>query len=181
MQRRAHRVLGVVLALAFALTAAPAMAQKPSTAPATPTPTGAEVVSVAGNDMFARAFPIERQGVLAGSNLAATLQTNEPRIVGNPGGHSVWFVWEPAYTRVVTLNTRSSDFDTMLAVYRGQTRGSLREVVANDDTARRLTSRVDFRAFAGNRYYVKIDGFRYFGQTAQTASAGFYVLRLLDA
>jgi len=173
-------VWGAALILAIVLTAAPALAKPPGT-PTTPAPTGTELVSVAGNDQFARAFPIERQGVLAGSNLGATLQTNEPRIVGNPGGHSVWFVWEPAYTRDVVLSTRSSDFDTLLGVYRGQTRGSLREVVANDDAGRWLTSRVEFRAFAGNRYHIKIDGFRYFGQTARTASAGFYVLRLLDA
>ena len=182
MHRHTWRSVAVAVAVVIALTAAPAAAQKPQTPPAAPAPSGAELVGVTANNMFAQAFPIERQGIFSGTNTSANREPGEPRhAAGNRGGHSVWFTWVPAYTRDVVISTRSSDFDTLLGVYRGRTMAELRRIASNDDVPPRLTSRVEFRAFAGNQYRIAVDGYRYGDQTAQTASAGLYVLRLLDA
>jgi len=69
-------------------------------------------------------------------------------------GQSVWFRLRTATTRTVRLQTTGSDYDTVLAVYRGYPRG-LQLVACNDD-AIGLTSAVELRATAGVTYYVAV-------------------------
>ncbi len=179
MRRHLRGPLAVALAAVIALTAAPAVAK-----PATPesAPTGAEVTARPSNDHFGNARAIARPGRFEGTTVGATRQQGEPlHAAGNPGGHSVWWKWTPAYTRDVIITTRDSNFDTLLGVYRGRSLDGLRRIASNDDVPGRLTSRVDIRVFAGVRYKIAVDGYRYPDQTAQTASAGHVVLRVVNA
>lgn len=182
MTTHARGPLAIALALVLAVTAAPAMAAKPAPDSPDAAPTGTEVVARPVNDNFANRIVIPRPGRYQGTTVGATRQPYEPlHAAANPGGHSVWWTWTPAYTRDVVITTRDSNFDTLLGVYRGRTLRTLRRVASDDDVPGALTSRVDFRAFAGNRYRIAVDGFRYSGQTGQTASAGHVVLRVVNA
>ena len=53
---------------------------------------------------------------------------------------------------------RGSDFDTVLAVYRGSSLNSLRRVARNDDYGQNLTSRVRFNVRRGRTYQFVVDG-----------------------
>jgi hypothetical protein len=60
------------------------------------------------------------------------------------------------------LSTEGSEFDTLLAVYKGSSVTNLIEVASNDDQdpfAGTLTSIVIFQAAAGDTYQIAVDGF----------------------
>ena len=86
------------------------------------------------NDDFANALPIT-DSIFSYSefNNCATKQSGEPNHLGNAGGHSVWFSWTPVTNQTVVINTKRSDFDTVLAVYTGSTLKTLNLVASNDD------------------------------------------------
>jgi len=121
------------------------------------------VVVAPANDSFSNAVVLSG-GTLAwtGTNVGATLETGEPNHAGVPGGASVWCAWTATATRTVSLNTRGSNFDTVLAVYTGTSVSSLTTVAGNDDdpAGRTLTSALSFNAVAGQTYYFAIDGYR---------------------
>jgi hypothetical protein len=120
-----------------------------------------EVLSPA-NDDFANAIvlpgsPVTRSG---DTNLAATLEAGEdPAVAGSMGGASVWYRWTPAASGPVTIDTVTSDFDTLLGVYTGSTVGALVPVTSNDDRGCDVTSAVTFTATAATVYRIKVDGF----------------------
>jgi outer membrane protein assembly factor BamB len=62
------------------------------------------------------------------------------------------------------VDTQDSNFDTVLAVYQGNTLSTLVEVASNDDTehaAFKWKSRLNFNATAGTTYSIAVDGFFY--------------------
>lgn len=75
----------------------------------------------------------------AGSNINATLQSNEPLpdAAGSTtqpfGSASVWFEWTAPITGAVQIDTLGSDFDTILGVWTGLNLASLSEVASNDE------------------------------------------------
>jgi thiol-disulfide isomerase/thioredoxin len=58
------------------------------------------------------------------------------------------------------MSTAGSSFDTVLAVYLGPALASLTPVISDDDSGSNSTSRVNFRAIAGETYYIAVDGFQ---------------------
>jgi len=96
---------------------------------------------------------------VTGSNRFASEQTGEPNHAGNRGGASVWFRWSAPNTRYYTIRTFGSNFDTLLAVYRGNRVNALTRVASNDDAGGGLQSRVRFRAVRGAIYRIAVDGF----------------------
>jgi Fibronectin type III domain/PASTA domain/Divergent InlB B-repeat domain len=94
------------------------------------------------------------------TNDGATLQAGETdTVAGGPGGASVWYRWTAPASGVVTLDTASSSFDTLLAVYTGSSVGALTEVASNDDVKVPPTSLVRFDATSGTTYRIRVDGF----------------------
>lgn len=141
MRRRAG-VCGtsLVLAVVAALIAGPAAAEPPR------------------NDDFDQREGLWLPGgTLRGTNVDATKEPGEPNHAGNGGGASVWFNWGPL-PGVLTLDTRGSDFDTVLGVYLGAALRDLRAVAANDDSAADGTSRLSFHADPGASYSIALDG-----------------------
>ena len=122
------------------------------------------------NDKFANAIPITLNlGAYraTGSNIypnAATRQSGEPQIVGNAGGHSVWWKWQAPASGLTYVDTRGSLFDTIMGVYTGSSVSSLTLVASNNDEdddlppERISTSWVSFTATAGTTYYIAVDG-----------------------
>lgn len=90
----------------------------------------------------------------------ATKQTGEPNHAGNTGGHSIWFTWTPASNHTAVLNTKCSNFNTLLAVYTGNSISALTLVTNNNDIVASVNvlSQVTFPALAGTTYRIAVDG-----------------------
>ncbi len=140
-------------------------------------------ITVAGgtgnNDNFANAQPLSGQtSAVTGSNIAATKEPNEPNHHGNAGGASVWYKWQAPTEGTVTITTSGSTYDTLLAVYTGNSVNSLTLVTSNDDEqAGVLSSRVTFAPPAGQIYRIAVDGYN----VGSGADTGNIVLTLTHA
>lgn len=112
------------------------------------------------NRFFDNALPVEGTNVVVeGTNLHAEKEPGEPDHAGNSGGASVWYRWRaPQAGGTVVIETCGSYFDTLLAVYRGTTLQGLDLIAANDDACN-LQSRVSFRVSPGAEYRIAVDGF----------------------
>jgi subtilisin family serine protease len=116
------------------------------------------------NDMFSDATIVNGEifSVTSNNRSATTepFEKNQPHAKGGQG-KSVWWRWTAPVDMNVTLNTRGSAFDTVMAVYTGSSSSSLTEVAANDDrNSLDWTSQVQFAATAGTTYYIAVDSFR---------------------
>ncbi len=99
-------------------------------------------------------------GVTTGTNLRATKEPGEPDHTGTPGGRSVWYRWTATANGLISLDTAGSNFDSVLAVYTGNSVGALTLLGGNDDVDRATRqSRVTVRASAGTVYRVAVDGY----------------------
>src|SRR5204863_9923489 len=98
-------------------------------------------------------------GSVTGSSREATKETGEPNHAGNSGGHSIWYCWTAPDSGSVTFDTIGSNFDTLLAVYTGDTVNGLTLKASNDNIAsNNLQSRVTFSVVATTMYHIAIDG-----------------------
>ena len=99
--------------------------------------------------------------LLMQNNSSASKDAGEPDHAGNSGGHSVWVSYFAYTTGTLTINTCDSDFDTLLAVYQGESVSTLSEITSNDDSAECANgtgSQVSFTVMAGQSYMIAIDG-----------------------
>ena len=119
-----------------------------------PAPTGG------GNDLFANRFLLTGQTATAtGANTTATKESGEPNHNGNRGGKSIWWRWVAPASALVTIDTRGSDFDTILGVYTGTSVASL-ALIASDHQGADHGSTVTFNAVASAEYQIAVDGYR---------------------
>jgi len=102
-------------------------------------------------------IPTQR-GVAEFTNTLATLEPDEPRHAGKLGGHSVWVNFDPPVPGILTLRTRGSSFDTLLAAYFGNDVANLMEVASDDDGGGFLSSSIRFSAQANQRYRIAVAG-----------------------
>jgi hypothetical protein len=109
------------------------------------------------NDNFANA-QFASSFTVTGTNVEATKESGEPNHAGNAGGASVWWVTTAPTSATVTIDTCSSNFDTLLAIYTGSSVNALTEVASNNDFCGNR-SQVTFQATAGTTYYAAVDGF----------------------
>ena len=114
------------------------------------------------NDNFANAtFLTGVSGSASGTTLAGTKESGEPNHGGNSGGASIWYQWTAPASLRTTFDTLGSGWDTLLAVYTGQSVSGLTLVAQNDDDSIDDTfeSRVTFSAKAGATYWIAVDGY----------------------
>ena len=87
---------------------------------------------------------------------------------GEPGPFSldngIWYSWTPAVTGTATISTEDNGgnvtgFDTTLAVYTGNTLGSLQLHAFDDDSGTGTRSLVVVPVQGGTTYRIKVDGF----------------------
>jgi outer membrane protein assembly factor BamB/subtilisin family serine protease len=94
-------------------------------------------------------------------NRAATRETGEPRIRSNAGGNSVWFRWVAPATRRYHITSFSSQFNTMLGVFTGNTVNSLTELASSltsgDSNITISPGAVTINATAGMTYHIVVD------------------------
>ena len=120
------------------------------------------------NDTFAKAALLSRflPSYGSGDMKLATKEAGEPNHAGDPGGHSLWFVWTAPVNGPVSISTctHSGSLDALLGVYYGGSQVSnLHELVSNDDGAirqgcRNTDSEVHFDAVAEVGYAIVVDG-----------------------
>ena len=128
------------------------------------------IIGPPSNNNFASAQLISgTSGSVSGSNAGATRESGEPIHAGNVGGRSIWFRWIAPSNMTVRFTTLGSAFDTLLAVYTGNSVSALSPVAANDDADSLTTSSVAWVAISGTTYFIAIDG-RNAGVGAETAN-----------
>jgi hypothetical protein len=119
----------------------------------------ADCTNTPTNDDFTNAMALTAPSSYSMLNECATKQLGEPNHAGDAGGHSVWFSWTPSSNQTAVISTRRSDFDTLLAVYTGNTISGLTLVASNDDMSPAVKqSLVSFPAAAGTKYRIAVDG-----------------------
>jgi hypothetical protein len=112
------------------------------------------------NDDFADAHELGGGSTASasGTNLDATAEPGEPDHDGFTAGASVWYRWTAPDDGAVKIDTCDSDFDTVLAVYRGSAIDALTPR-ASDDESCGSQSRVRFTATGGTTYRIAVDGY----------------------
>lgn len=125
----------------------------------------ARVVTVAvtppDNDDFADRIALVGTRASVGANtLGATRESEagEPVHGGVGGGHSVWWSWTAPVTGRVRLSTAGSDFDTVLAVYRGAELSQLSLAGADDNGGVSGASLLLVDVVIGDTLAIAIDG-----------------------
>jgi len=115
------------------------------------------------NDYFANALPLAGDvAVQSAFTYSATAEVGEPNHAGIAGGKSVWWKFSPAQDGQLVLSTEGSSFDTLLAVYTGNSLSTLVPVAANDDAflgAPGGYSQVVLGVYASQVYYIALDGY----------------------
>jgi hypothetical protein len=107
------------------------------------------------NDNFADAQLLAgNYGSVTGSNVGATLETDEPTIPGDTA--SVWYRWVAPASGLATFHTFGSDFDTVLGVLSGDEVSDLTVLVYEDDSRTNAQSQVAFNAVAGTTYQIAV-------------------------
>lgn len=113
------------------------------------------------NDKFSAARSISGlSGSIAGSNVGAGFQVNEPAHAGYDAAHSIWYRWTAPSTSVrAYFSTEESNFNTVLAIYTGKSLEALELVASNDNWVPGVQySSTQFQARAGEVYWIAIDG-----------------------
>lgn len=110
------------------------------------------------NDAFANAIALAgAEGVATATNAGASRESGEPNHGGFSSGASVWWRWTAPRGGPVTFSTCGSDFDTVLAIYRGTELGALTPVATGGDECGEQ-SQATFTAPSGTVYYVAVQG-----------------------
>ena len=126
---------------------------------------GAYEAPVPGNDAFAAAFVLTgAAGSATGNSEYAGAELDEPSHYSPDSGtpsNSVWWTWTAPDDGTLAVDTLGSDFDTVLAIYVGDSVGLLTEVDSDDDYPGYGTrSRVDIRVLGGVAYHIAVDGYQ---------------------
>ncbi len=112
------------------------------------------------NDNFANGIVLGgASGTTNGTNVNATKESGEPNHAGNSGGRSLWWQWTALTDGELTVDTLTSDFDTLLGVYTGSNVSSLTTIASNDDSGGGLQSEVTISVQSGVTYHIAVDGF----------------------
>jgi len=118
---------------------------------------GSAQAQTASDSFAGRAFFSEFPRHLTASNTNATKEPGEPNHGGNAGGHSLWWGWAPPAPGRTTVTTAGSGFDTLLAVYTGDSLTNL-TVIGSQDRGQSNES-ITFDSRAGQTFAIAIDGY----------------------
>ena len=118
------------------------------------------VVNRPENDDFGSSMKLPAGGASLVTNTEfATLQGNEPRH-GNVVGadRSLWWTWTPATDTQAFIDTSGSNFDTVIAVYTGNSFNAFEPVASINDRGSKLSTFLSFPAKRGVGYRIAIAG-----------------------
>jgi hypothetical protein len=113
------------------------------------------------NDNFADAIELTGiAGTVNAVNERSTRELGEPLHAGNEGGHSIWYKLHAPVNGTLFLTTTNSDFDTLLAVYTGDSLTNLTLVASNDDAFTDSDfSQLTMSVASNQLYYIAVDGY----------------------
>lgn len=94
------------------------------------------------------------------SNVGATKEVGEPNHARRKGGSSVWLKWKAPASGVLSVNTRGSGIDTLLAIYSGSDVSNMIRVAADDERGGFHCSAARFNAVKDQVYLFVVDGFK---------------------
>jgi alpha-tubulin suppressor-like RCC1 family protein len=123
-------------------------------------PSPPPVSASAKPDSFAGASVIQGdRGSASASSAGSTIEPGERwQSLNDPGGASLWWTWEAPANGQVVFDTNGSDFDTILGLYSGTSITTL-EMLAENDDADGVQSRVTANVNLGRLYRVRVDGY----------------------
>jgi hypothetical protein len=111
------------------------------------------------NDMFANRITLTGSSITVNTtNVGATSEAGEPSHAGFPPRQTLWWTWTAPGSGSVDIDTFTSNFDTVLAVYTGSAVNMLTQVAANDQFGGNQ-SKVTFTAAGGTVFQVVVGGF----------------------
>ncbi|PTX90942.1 PQQ-binding-like beta-propeller repeat protein [Opitutus sp. ER46] len=132
--------------------------------------------TIPANDAFAS--PVTLSGAsthVTATNANCSREVNEPRIVSNAGGTSLWYRWTAPQSRRYQIGAVSAEFDPILGVYTGSTLASLAAVATNDNLSSFGTAAVcTFTATAGTTYLIAVD-------SKSATTVGTFTLNITDS
>jgi fungalysin metallopeptidase (M36)/List-Bact-rpt repeat protein/fungalysin/thermolysin propeptide len=115
------------------------------------------------NDFFVDAAVLSQTSdILADNTLNATKEVGEPNHAGVAGGKSAWWAFTAPADGVLHLSTTNSTFDTVMAVYSGNSLTNLTPVGSNDDAfpgAPGGFSELFQAVHGGVAYHIAVDGY----------------------
>jgi len=117
--------------------------------------------SIVANDDFENAepFAVLPFGTVV-STVGASRQTGEPVSTCDTIGQSIWYSYTPTVTAALEIDLADSTFDTMVAVWSGDSLATLTEVGCNDDAPEALQSYLLTDTLtAGTTYYIQVGGY----------------------
>ena len=135
------------------------------------------------NDHFAT--PVVLSGPSAhvtATNTLCTREPDEPRILNNAGGTSLWYRWTAPKTGRFQVAVFTVDFDPLVAVYTGSSLNALSLVAANDNTGydgSQRQSLCTIEAVAGTTYQITLDAKPV--TSAGASNTGEFTLNLVDS
>ena len=116
------------------------------------------------NDNFANSTVLTGTSVdlWGASNLSATKEPGEPDHAGNPGGHSVWWVWTAPVSGRFAVFTDTwmgplAPLDRLVGVYTGASVSALTEVGSASGRSNTV-AKANFDAVQGTVYHIAVDG-----------------------
>lgn len=119
------------------------------------------LVAAPANDHFSAGLTLMGSPAsTTGTNIQATRESGEPfHGPDDDLGNSVWWQWTAPSSGRFIFSTAGSNYDTLLAVYTGNSVSSLTLVGSNDDRSGfDTTSQVAFYAQSGIIYRIAVDG-----------------------
>jgi len=121
-----------------------------------------EILEPPPNDHFQNRIVIPGTNtVVSGHDIIATRETGEPTHVdGQRWNRSIWWTWTaPEDDGYLTVDLAGSKYDTLLALYSGDSLSNLRRLASDDNGGGAGTSRVaDLAILAGSRIEIAVDG-----------------------
>jgi subtilisin family serine protease len=117
-------------------------------------------LSALTNDPFAGADIFSgTTGAVSSSTLTASRESGEPSHGGYGASASIWYKWSASADGTLVVDTRLSNFDTLLGAYTGTQVNALTTLAANDDSGGGTWSTVTVSVVAGTSYFFAIDGY----------------------
>ena len=123
--------------------------------------------------------------LIKSTTMNATKQSGEPSILGNSGGHSMWYQWTAPSSGQFQLSAFSYDFDPLIAIYTGSKINALTLINSAKGNAINSSAVIPasisgctFSATAGTTYYFQIDGTI---DSSTSLNNGQFTLSLVDS
>jgi subtilisin family serine protease len=112
------------------------------------------------NDNFASSSRLVFNSQALADTTAASRENGEPTHAGSGTGPSVWYKWTAEFSGSALIATQAiNGIDPVIAVYTGNSVGSLTSIAANDNAEAGSTDAgVLFDAVAGTTYYIAVGG-----------------------